>query len=191
MLINERSLIVVDSSQPVALFAANELERYCRLMTGNMLKISATSAGAPGTIVIAGVGDALWPRVPPEIKALSGGIENDGFGCGVLNDCLWITAKEPRGLLFGVYDLLEHGGGVCFGGPHDGEEYVPRSDTWEVAAPFAIQNPDLRLRVIGLHNRCSASSPDYPFDWNKAIDWFAKRKLNGLQVFLDTYQGCR
>ena len=116
---------------------------------------------------------------PKQIKALIPLIRHDGFIRGVCSGVCYISAREARGILYGVYDLLERECGVVFAGP--GMEYLPDAGNVSLSGRPAVHNPALPVRFIGFHAFDDAAALPGIFDW------MAKRKFNGLQMFANHY----
>lgn len=83
-------------------FAGLELQRYVKQSTGDVLTLSSRKLGGP-EIVLSKVGGK-------EPTPLAGDIRFDGFAYSVIDGDLHIYAKEDRGVLYGVYNLLEKAG---------------------------------------------------------------------------------
>ena len=201
--------VIYDPGNPVAAFAAEEWIRYVGLATGKSVEAVTEPPGdLQGTLILAVTDGPLFDSLPGVLKQQAATVEFDGFVGGVHDGNVYVVAAKARGLLFGVYDLLENEFGLVFGGPHDGEEFVPRGRENIVRQPLKSQNPAIEFRIVGFHGGTSVDFPEYardgrtnydkgmwpegpsgeyPFDWLKAIDWLTKRKCSGFQAFCAPY----
>lgn len=155
-------------------FAGDELTRYLNLLSPK----GAEDKGAEFVLALGkeGADDSL----PREVKEKAEAVEDDGFLAGLYEGKVYVVGREPRGVLFGIYHLLEREGGIVFAAP--GDEYIPSSGSFRVKEPLTLQNPSLLIRGIGLHNDWQ------DMDWFPVIDWMVKRKFNCLQVSLPSYE---
>ena len=187
MLTVERLSIDYDRRSEIAGFAATEWAKYVYRVTGKSVSKSGLDRPAAGHLVLSATEDDNYNNLPAVVKTKAANVKFDGFVVGTFDDNLYVVARESRGLLFGVYDLLESHLGVVFGGPHDHEEYVPRKENVVIRHALRVKNPLFELRAIGFHNHADLNFPDYPFDWIKMLDWMAKRKFNAIQSFFEPY----
>lgn len=113
---------------PSGRYAAEELVRYTARMTGVALKTNDVS-DVKRTV--------LLELVP--------GIRYDGFRLAVSGDTLRVQASLPRGLLYGVYELLETSGGC--GWFSSWTENVPSVDVFAVPRGLnRLDEPAFELR---------------------------------------------
>ena len=146
----ECTIVYAQDAGPVVEYAAEELRDYVKKLTGVELTVNGK---APQRIVLehGGLCD-----VPP-----------DGFAIRTTRDGeLRISGTNPRGCLYGVYDLLERYGGVgfysswCEKVPQLARLAVP-ADTVGMSAPaFAMREP-------------------YWYDLNQHKEFSAKLRVNG------------
>jgi hypothetical protein len=173
--------ILTNKVDPVLSFAASELQRYVKLLSGKKWVINGLAMPHEGNIVLTIVNDVDACRLPDKVKEMCSRIRNDGFVSGEFKGTVYIIAKETRGVLYGVYDLLESEAGIVFGGPNQGEEYIPALKTFAVRKKISLQNPTLAHRFIGFHIMEEFSA------WVPMMDWMSKRKFNGMQIFIPVY----
>ncbi len=167
-----------DPAHEVTTFAAEEWRRYAGALTG---RARAPARSKPGgqNVVIAVQGDAVFDRLPGPVRRRTREIRHDGFAAGAYRGTAYIAALQPRGALFGVYDLLEREGGIVFAAPGPGGEYVPRLRDVVVRAPLAVRNPRLPLRAVAFHLGTEVLTERV---FAEVTDWLAKRKFSGLGI---------
>jgi len=149
------AIIIADPSPtPPVRFAAEELQRYLREMSGVELPITSESAG-PALVL------ATSKDLPGE----------DAHQLRTEGDRLYLTGASPRAVLYAAYLLLERlGCGFCV----PGDETIMRQRTIAVPPLNLFEVPAFPVR----------SQVDFPFTeaplgWNLAlIDWLAKNRFN-------------
>jgi hypothetical protein len=149
------AIIIADPAPaPPVRFAAEELQRYLREMSGAELPITNNAAG-PAIVL------AVDDNLPGE----------DAHRLRTKGDRLNLTGGSPRAVLYAAYLLLERlGCGFCV----PGEETIPRQNTLAVPPLDLTEVPAFPVR----------SQVDFPFTeaplgWNLAlIDWLAKNRFN-------------
>ena len=160
-----QTIAVADSSCAVSVFAAEELQRYFEMITGTRLRIDKTGSARKGTMSIRLILDKKSKLVW------------DGFRIESGKNGIVISAKEPRGLLYGAYQILEDAG-CLFVYLDKSQEIVPHLTTVELKKGTRIFNPRLEHRGL---------VPDGLYGGNvelgrQFIDWMAKNKLNYILV---------
>lgn len=179
--------LVYDAASDTVCFAAKEWQRYAAQVSGRTVKEAGMNPLPRGALILSAYGDELFPALPDPVKQAAEEVRLDGFAAGVFEQNIYVVGREPRGVLYGVYDLLEHDLGLVFAGPHEGEEYVPRDNALQICRPLVAQSPAMELRILGFHAYTGRTIADYPFDWKRMIDWMAKRKFNGIQTGIQPY----
>ena len=135
-------------------FAAAELQRYLRLMTGVEAPITERARG--GRLMrIGGAANAHLPRNAGE----------DAFVVRTDGDALILAGAT----LYAVYSFLEDDLGCAWLSP--GDEHVPETDAVSVTALRRVERPDFTSRMI-VHFPCPAPRT------RGQIDWMAKRRLS-------------
>ena len=112
-------------------FGARELQKYMSLATG------------------CGALDGAYPIVV-EVKSVAengGELAEDGFAIDVRRDGMSITGANPRGALYGCYEILKRYAGMRWLVPGDDGEYCVHEGR-DIAVPLGriVQNPYLRIR---------------------------------------------
>ncbi len=172
---SEFTLAVVSPKSPAAVFAGQELARYVRAMTGYTLTGGAVSATQPAILV--GLRGELPAAAAANLPAPASGY--DGYSLVIEPARIVIAGENGRGVLYGVYDLLERAGCRWFYPQQDpaDRELVPRLRRLELdATRVGIASP-MRIRV--------ANPSGWFFDMDVAaasaqLDWAAKCRYNTL-----------
>jgi hypothetical protein len=155
-------------------FAAREFERYFAQITGAHLKPTTRSNGSLRVCI--GLRQNLTPEtafLPPCKKGF------DGYAIAVSADRIVIAGDSPRGMLYGVYDLLERLGcrwHVPTLDPRD-PEVVPSHPDVRLPAGAWAEAARLELRIY--------NGSAFFFDLRAEqmlpqVDWAAKNRYNGI-----------
>ena len=176
-------IIVPRNPAPAELFAAQEFQRYVKLISGVSLAIVHEEVAAEGPAVHVGATEAvvasgLMPRPRCE--------EDDNYSIRNVGDSLYVVGCRPRGTVYAVYDLLERLGCRWFApgyrfykGLH---EYVPRRASLELGLPLDVtETPDFKIRSE-FPEHSHLHEPD---DVVALIDWCAKNRINMVTVRLN------
>lgn len=186
---HESKVTIACSGESAVRFAAEELARYIKMMTGAVctLKSDADCCGslpAEEKIIRLGCGEAFLAKNGIDASSLKW----DGFALAAEDNELAIGGKEPRSALFGVYFALAEAGCKFIRGAGV-EEKIPTKDF--VLDGWYYKNPSFRRRGI------TVAVTEYNKQWcNEAIqfvDWCAKNFINAvflhesLEIALDSY----
>ncbi|MCW5977909.1 MAG: DUF4838 domain-containing protein [Bryobacteraceae bacterium] len=159
-------------------FAAQELQKYIRLISGSTLPIQNQGGGLKRILIGSAAGS---------IAGLDkGGV--DSFVVRINDGRIVLAGASPRGTLFSVYYFLEKYLGCGWLVP--GDEYVPRAD--EVTVPAKVEDsesPAFAYRAISLFPYADSQIGDRLrsnalFTYallqvtKDRIDWAAKNRLN-------------
>ncbi len=153
--------IEVCSPDPVAHFAAQELQHGLQRIGGPALPLGPWSDG---------------PRI-----ALSCGADGDGFTRRQDERGLLLRGAGPRGLLYAVYDLLETLG-CRWIGPGEAGEYWPQHSSVTLPPGGAASQPALAGRCLVLGQDIFLAEAE---DW---IAWAARNRINTLFVHVSDRQ---
>ncbi len=162
---NLNSINIPANAAPVIKFAAAELQEYLELITGVRLPVVESE------------------RIGRKEKGISlspveqDGIVWDGFIIAADNNGIVIKANQPRGILYGVYQLLEDAG-CLFVYPGKQEEAVPHLESVEFIPGERVFNPTIEHRGLTPYS-LQASTLELGRDF---IDWMAKNKMNYILV---------
>ena len=183
-------VVAAGASKPVR-YAAEEFQAAVATMSGARLPIATAMPAQSEAVVLIGAGAAkLAGR---DVVAESGlkEVRDDGYSIRALAqrkpELLVVVSHEPRGTIFGVYDLLERFlkcGFFC-----DGDQ-IPRNQT--VAFPDSLSlvgNPEFAHRPCYVATRFYGPKRFHatlwnPADWRAFLRWMAAKKLNCLALSL-------
>ena len=190
-----KRIVVAKGAGECERFAAEELQRYLRRMTGRVLGIRCGRATGSGEIRIRARRGEERPRLPL-------GEGDDAFEINVTGKAVELRGGTPRAALYAVYAFLEELGCRWIAPAYSfyrgiGHEIVPRVSVW---AP----RPGRReSRPTFLYRRMPAAEPDSGFfpatkrqereglaNTKALIDWMAKNRLNGLDCAMDPEGRC-
>ncbi|MBI3944517.1 MAG: DUF4838 domain-containing protein [Armatimonadetes bacterium] len=167
-------ILIPGDPLPAEVFAAEELQKHLKATTAAEFEIRRGLRDRPPRALVLGV--LSRPSVTSLLPAgLGEGIRLDGYRWKSMGDTLYIVAREPFGVVFGVYEYLRQKGGAVFLEPGDWGEEVP-TQAAAARARFrhepldGVRNPRLAVRGI----------MDYG-NVRKRVDWMAKNGLNTLE----------
>ena len=159
-------------NDPTEQYAAGELQKYLRLITGVTIPFTGKETEHKKTIFI---GSAA-----PLTESDRNLLKFDGFIIRTLeDDCLILSGNKPASSLYAVYSLLENWCGCGFF--EDGEQ-VPANPSLNVGKIDVIDNPRFEYRVF-IVNTCTQYSE---LMWNNAeetitlLNRLAKKRINAL-----------
>lgn len=172
--------IIAHLGQPGCDQAALELQHYIRKMSGAELPIERMqpyeleNAYYEGKqLLVLAVGEQTAWQFGLDVPVL----RPEGFyqmcdGTGLLG----VLGKDPEGLMYGVYDLLEQFG-VRWYLPTELGENVPKRDTIKVDYLNNVENPDFILRNMWLvfGDRPTQERQDYAL-------WRRRNKMGGVHA---------
>ena len=171
------SIVVSPDAGEVEVFAADELARYLGRIGGAQIATAATPSDGLLPIRIGLRKDLEDQGAVPPPKSGS-----DGYSLLVGSEGIVVAGDNPRGVLYGVYDLLERIGCRWYYpqiDPQDGE-IIPSLETVELA-PFAVSE------AAGFESRLAhPGSMIYNLNVAEAkaqADWAAKARYN-IMLFL-------
>jgi hypothetical protein len=156
--------IVVEAEppEPSLAFAAQELQRYVKTMSGAELPVVRAPSQKPAIVL------ASRPLLQDK-KASEDPREEDHYRLSIDARKLQIVGASSRAVLFGVYDILERlGCSWCV----PGDDTVPRLDTLEMAPLELDTRPAFQYRMM-------LDFPMLSVAQSIAIsDWIAKNRMN-------------
>lgn len=156
---NKNWIIVNASDNPVAVTASKELARYLKTITGRDFRISDKSENSPGagTIVL-----------------FHGNGRTDAYSWRVTKNSIALRGDNSRGLLYGVYGLLE-AMGCRWLSPEDEGEILPRGSVSTVPAVLR-ETPFFPGRCLIMGHAAFMDSFD---DW---VRWAARNRYNTIFI---------
>jgi len=157
-------IVVEEKSEEPIVFAAQELQRYVKEMSGAELPIVRGLSKNPAIVL-------AIRSLQPDNKVSEDPREEDHYRLSVDAGKLRIEGASPRAVLFGVYDILQRlGCGWCV----PGDDTVPKKDTLKLPPVQVDTRPVFQYRMM----------LDYPLltvAQSVAIaDWIAKNRLNWI-----------
>ena len=166
-------IIIKNNASQVEKFAATELQKYVKEMSGAELIIKETNDFPPpplsGSIIIGKMKtNSLLlpilgnPRLP----------ENDCFIIRLINNNLILAGGNARGTLYAVYELLEELGCRWFF-PKKEWEIIPRLKSIKLTGINKTEIPHFKNREL----------------WAGKYDWLAKNKGNRIPVWWPYWNG--
>lgn len=159
-------------ASPAQIYAADELQRFARQLTGAELPIATDDQPLPPNAILLGVTrhtEALLGAAP-ELSRLG----DDGFRLVTRAPHLLVIGSPVRGTLYGVYELLEKYAGCRWYAQH--HSVIPRLETWTIPQLDQTHVPAFPMRE--------------PFWWGMFDGDFAARcKVNGNRPSLQERHG--
>ena len=128
-------VLVADDAHPALKFGAREIAKYLGVATGAKVEVNGSDAGLVPVLVRLAKG------------AESAAVKEDGFTIDVTPRGVEIVGANPRGALYGCYDILKKYAGMRWIFPADDGEYcVLKGKTVRVPLGRRTVNPYLQLR---------------------------------------------
>ncbi len=170
------------SAGAVERFAAAELARYLEAISGAEFRVE--SGGGHGSAGIC-VGRTAGSE---QVAAVADGLKPDGYVIRSTGDTLFVTGRDARGTLYGVYRLLEELGCRFLAPnfdlyPGGCGEIVPRRERLDLGVLDIVEEPGFAVRRKSIEEgrthtdeRCVA-----------LIDWMAKNRMNAFAFPLDQF----
>jgi hypothetical protein len=169
------------SPSDVDQFAASELARYLKQMTGVDFPVKKTATIPESALV---VGQKAVAAVDPEFLRLKLG--DDGFLIRRQHDRVLIAGASDRGTLYGVYAFMERLGCrwfapnfVYYGAAHG--ELVPHIQKPSVGDWNIVERPAFQWRKLYIEEGRSHTEENL----KQTIDWMAKARMNVLDCPID------
>lgn len=166
----QRATIVVSTSaSPAESYAAKELQRAVRLMSGVELSIANNAAKVQGAQIIIGN-----PRSNETILKLASAFQlTDATEEKIIvqrkGNALYLAGNTPRAALYATYTFLQDVLGVRWLWPGEAGEFIPQRKTITVSDINITESPTLKIRSLAV----TAGNGDEATDV-----WMARNKLN-------------
>ena len=127
-------IVVADDAHPALKFGAREMAKYLGVATGARVEVNAAAGLLPVTVRLAKGAE----------KAV---LREDGFTIDARADGVEVVGANPRGALYGCYDILKKYAGMRWIMPGDDAEYcVLKGKTVRVPLGRRTVNPYLKVR---------------------------------------------
>lgn len=158
-------IVVAEQPAPPVAFAAEELRRYVKEMSGAELAVVNASSKKPAIMLVS----RQWER---DKQASDDPREEDHYRLTIDARNLRIEGASPRAVLFGAYDILERlGCGWCV----PGDDVVPKRHTLELPSQSLDTRPAFQYRMM-------LDFPMLTVAQTIAIsDWIAKNRMNWVR----------
>lgn len=168
----QAQIVVAEDASPSTRYAAEELQRFLKEMSGAELPIVTDSAPVKKHEIILGKNAHLYPaNVSIDFDALG----KEGYILRTTNRHLIIAGGEPRGTLYGVYGLLEDHLGC----------------RWFTPATNRIPKKVGIFKIRALHEKVTPEL-EYREPFTKDCfdgDWCARNRMNGNTASLTEKHG--
>ncbi len=179
------SIVVGRHCSEPSRFAAEELQRTIRAMSGADCPI-ATDEQAPPAAAIA-VGSPAENVLVASLLGQAGidweslGLGDEGFLLCTVGGNVVVAGASGRATLYGVYALLERWGcRWCFPGPHG--DVIPQRPMLDLPPLRVTERPALSYRTFLQLEVVSPATVDW-------IDWMAKNRMNRMIATLYPAKG--
>lgn len=182
-------IVIANPSDRVVRFAARELAKYFKAMSGagvdiRMVKTFSLAHGGPAILL----GSGPWEQeIPSRLDPCRDPM--DGFILKTVGRQLLVRGNNRRGTLYAAYALLERLG-CRFMEP--GIEHVPSQPTLAVSPLNEQEIGSFPLRNIFRTVVVPQKKPDFTFLKPELavpqIDWMAKRRINHYEFYIDYYR---
>ena len=124
-------------------FGAKELALYTEKVTSAKIPISNSARKNAKNIFIGTISDKEFLKAAG-INAKK--LKEDGFALTVKKDAIYIIGQNPRGALYGCYEIVKKYAGVRFLAPGEDGTYYSRKSSISIPEQKTIRNPYMRYR---------------------------------------------
>ena len=159
------TIIVSSRATEAERFAAQELQKYVRQISGAELSIATEAGGA--RLLIGGTAEGAIAR--RDLRDA----DPDAFIVRTVGDDLVLVGATDRGTLYAVYDFLEKELGCRWLGPGEKWEEVPERASIEIGKVDRSEQPGMKYRFLRMTVVGEPGSRVYD-----TMSWAAKNKIN-------------
>lgn len=163
-----RAIVIRADATPSERYAAEELRDWTAKLTGERLAIRDDSGPLPAKAVVLGLTRQTAGLVP-DAAAATADLGDEGFRLVAVPPHLVVLGSPTRGLAYGVYEVLETYGGICWFAPW--KTHIP--DTGRLAVPLPLDRTE--RPVVRIRDQISYS---FRFD----PDFALRMRINGFHV---------
>jgi hypothetical protein len=172
----QSAIHVVPQQSELDRYAAQELQRYVYLVSGELLPIKPIQKKMQGFVVGTledkAIRSLTASRLPAEFY--------EGYSLQTKDHFIVVSARTSIGLLYGVYGLLEDHYGVGF---YLGHDAIPRKQKFYLPRVDEVKNPSMKIRGFLPWTNFPQSATVYSWeDWKFIIDQAAKMRMNFIHV---------
>ncbi len=166
-------------------FAAEELAVYYARMTGAILRRDEAPFGTETPVWL---GSPAW-LAQQGIAVPAQALRHDGYWLSVTQERVAVTSLEPRGVLYGVYRLLENAG-CRWLFPGRAGEVIPTHPADYAFAPFeTVDNPDFAVRASTDDTHMAEITDSFVKETLEKFDWAGKNRFNTYFLGVDLFTG--
>ena len=178
-------LVVGKRASRPSRFAAEELQRTIREMSGATCPILTENPNLPGPVIAVGSPgeNAMTSHLLREAGVDFDSLElgTDGFLVRSVGHQLVVAGPTGRATLYAAYALLERlGCRWCFPGEYG--DVIPNEPTLKLPPTKILEKPAFSYRTFMHHNHVTEETADW-------IDWMAKNRMNRFLVTLYAAKG--
>lgn len=149
-------------------YAAGEFRDWTGRLTGERLKILDDSGPLPPKAIVLGLTRHTQGLVPDAAEATKG-LGDEGFRIVAVPPHLVVLGSACRGITYGVYEILETYGGICWFTPW--KTHIP--ETGRLSVPSSLDRTE--RPVVRIRDQISYS---FRFD----PDFALRMRINGFHV---------
>lgn len=136
-------------------FGAKELSHFVEKVTSAKIPVSTQEVKNAKNIFVGTLADKdLVKKASIDGKKL----KEDGFALVVKKDLLYIIGQNPRGALYGCYEILKKYAGVRFLFPGEDGTYYSAGKSISIPEQKTIRNPYLRYRLFQCGNEINGAT---------------------------------
>lgn len=171
---SQATIVIGENASPTEIYAATELQRVLKIMSGAELQIVTAGGQGSGALVVIGSpeGNSLIYNARTKLR-LDGSHEEQ---ISVLREgsILYLGGQTARASLYATFTFLEDILGVRWFWPGADGEYITKRDTVSVQEVSIFETPSIASRSLGLTS-WGGGTPE-------TDDWEAHNKFNMLSV---------
>lgn len=161
-------------ASPVEDYAARELQRSIRLMTGSSLTVVKTNGVLTGPQIVIGS-----PGTNAGVLKLASTLKLDGtneeqIAVKRIGNTLYLAGKTPRAALYATYTFLQDVLGLRWFWPGLSGEYIPKRKVISVGALSISEAPDLNVRSLAITGA--------PVGDPETDTWMARNRMNVVSM---------
>lgn len=164
-------------------FAAREIEEHLALLGIDVEFRAPAEATGRSELLLVLRDDAASQALLSGATVDYGGMEEQGFEIGWIDDSIYVTATTSTGILYGVYRLLEH---IGFAWYQPGEISMPSGDVDAIRWQRIRQQPRVARRGFWIFG-------DQPLPEDYTV-WLARNRFNiaaNVEPYLGSMLGIR
>ena len=166
------TVVLGSSASAVERHAAEELRTYFRKVSGaEVPQVETIGSGVKGFPIVVGTPESNPAARTAGWLARIRELSDEGFIIRTDANGLFIAAKKPIGVLYGVYTFLEDNLDIRWFFPGEKGEYCPRMPTIEIGPMDTARNPAFTIRST--NHVCADFNGKFTDTW----DWMVRNKM--------------